>query len=197
MANDDQKPNQSVTRRDFIKSGDDGDAGRRRRVAGQRPRRVGRRQRRDPHRPHRLRRPRHRRGAERAAGRPRASSSSRWATLFDGSARRRSRKHARDEDRRQRSTSERPRVHRLRRLQEGDRQRRQLRHPGDAARLPPDASQGGGRGRQAHLHREAGRGRRAGHPHGASPRTRRRRRRSSAIGCRHCSAATRPATSRR
>ena len=43
---------------------------------------------------------------------------------------------------------------------EGPRDRRELHHPRDAPRFPPAAPQGRGRGRQAHLHREARRGRR-------------------------------------
>ena len=88
-------------------------------------------------------------------------------------------------------------LRRPRRLQEGDRRpRRQLRHPGDAARLPPAAPRGGHRGRQAHLHREAGRRGRPPASARCSRRTRRRRRRSSASAPAR-SAATRPATSRR
>ena len=65
--------------------------------------------------------------------------------------------------RRRRDRPGRSRVHRPRRLQVGAAERRQLHHPGDAAGLPSRAPQGVGRGRQAHLHREAGRGRRARH----------------------------------
>ena len=75
----------------------------------------------------------------------------------------------------------RPPVRRLGRLQEGARQRRQLRHPGDAAGLPPDAPARRGRGRQEHLHREAG-GRGSGRASRCASRRRRwPSRRASAI----------------
>ena len=71
-------------------------------------------------------------------------------------------------------------VHRLRRLPEGPGERRQLHHPGDAARIPADPSRRRGRGRQEHLHREAGRRRRSRHPRGP-----RRLRAGAGEGTRH------------
>ena len=75
--------------------------------------------------------------------------------------------------------------------------RRQLRDPGDAAGLPADAHQGGDRGRQEHLHREAGGGGRrpASAACSAWPTRSRSRRTSRSSPAR--SAGTRPATSRR
>ena len=78
-----------------------------------------------------------------------------------------SRKQPRSRLRRQGRRPRRPLLRRLRRLPEGDRLRRRPRDPGHAAGLPADAPRGGGRGRQARLHREAGRRRRPGHPQGA------------------------------
>ena len=76
------------------------------------------------------------------------------------------------------------------------RERRELHHPGDAARVPPGASRGRGRRRQAHLHREAGRGGRPRHPRGAGGLRAGESARASALPPAR-SAATRPATSRR
>ena len=60
-----------------------------------------------------------------------------------------------------------PLLHRVRRLQETARDPRdQLRDPGHAAPLPPDAPEGRDRGRQERLHGEAGRRRRARRQHG-------------------------------
>ena len=87
-------------------------------------------------------------------------------------------------------------LHRLRRLPEGARDRHRLRHPRHAAGLPADAPGGGRRGRQAHLHREAGRGRLRRHPLGARDLRARRSRRASASASAR-SAAIRPNTSRR
>ena len=73
-------------------------------------------------------------------------------------------------------------LHRLRRLPEGARDRHRPRDPRDAARVPADASRGGGRGRQAHLRGEAGRRRSGRHPVGARDLRARASRRTSAIG---------------
>ena len=69
-----------------------------------------------------------------------------------------------DREVRRQDRCRRSRVHRPRRLREGHRDRRELHHPRDPSRVSARASRRGHRRGQEHLHREAGRGRRARHP---------------------------------
>ena len=112
-----------------------------------------------------------------------------------GPARRLPRATSRTQARRQGRRRRRPLLRRLRRLQEGDRQRRRPRDPGHAAGLPPDAPGRGRRGGQARLHREAGRRRRARHPQGPG-RRRGGQEEEASPSSPAPSAGTRPATSR-